>query len=146
VLPVHWKQLFTQLKLKDFRLTLLINFGAGHLKNGIRRIANNLWVRPFARGLELRDLLCKHSEPPPTWSFARAFLFILKQHCDKPKFRSPETRPRARRRPRPRDCRVWALQLPEQNCCGKIGCFKVRKLKSRTSTSTRTIAKFRDLG
>jgi GxxExxY protein len=42
LLPVHWKQLFTQLKLKDFRLGLLINFGDEHLKNGIRRIANNL--------------------------------------------------------------------------------------------------------
>ena len=42
LLPVHWKQLFTQLKLKDFRLGLLINFGADHLKNGICRIANNL--------------------------------------------------------------------------------------------------------
>jgi GxxExxY protein len=42
VLPVHWKQLFTQFKLKDFRLGLLINFGAEHLKNGICRIANNL--------------------------------------------------------------------------------------------------------
>jgi GxxExxY protein len=42
VLPVHWKQLFTQLKLKDFRLSLLINFDAEHLKNGICRIANNL--------------------------------------------------------------------------------------------------------
>jgi GxxExxY protein len=39
VLSVHWKQLFTQLKLKDFRLGLLINFGAEHLKNGICRIA-----------------------------------------------------------------------------------------------------------
>jgi GxxExxY protein len=42
LLPVHWKQLFTQLKLKDFRLGLLINFGDEHLKNGIRRIANKL--------------------------------------------------------------------------------------------------------
>ena len=42
VLPVHWKQLFTQLKLKDFRLGLLINFGAEHLKNEICRIANKL--------------------------------------------------------------------------------------------------------
>jgi GxxExxY protein len=42
VLSVHWKQLFTQLKLKDFRLGLLINFGAEHLKNGICRIANDL--------------------------------------------------------------------------------------------------------
>jgi len=42
LLPVHWKQLFTQLKLEDFRLGLLINFGDEHLKNGIRRIANKL--------------------------------------------------------------------------------------------------------
>ena len=42
LLPVHWKQLFAQLKLKNFRLGLLINFGDEHLKNGIRRIANNL--------------------------------------------------------------------------------------------------------
>ena len=31
-----------RLKLKDFRLGLLINFGDEHLKNGIRRIANKL--------------------------------------------------------------------------------------------------------
>jgi GxxExxY protein len=42
LIPVHWKQLYTQLKLKDMRLGLLINFGDEHLKNGIRRIANNL--------------------------------------------------------------------------------------------------------
>ena len=42
LIPVHWKQLYTQLKLKDLRLGLLINFGDEHLKNGIRRIANNL--------------------------------------------------------------------------------------------------------
>jgi GxxExxY protein len=64
VLPIHWKQLYTQLKLKEFRLGLLINFGDEHLKNGIRRIANNLssvLLRPslcvpsrtFARGLNL---------------------------------------------------------------------------------------------
>ncbi len=46
LLPVHWKQHFTQLKLKDFRLGLLINFGEEHLKNGIRRIANNLRIHP----------------------------------------------------------------------------------------------------
>jgi GxxExxY protein len=40
LLPVHWKQLFTLLKLKDFRLGLVINFGDKHLKNAIRRIAN----------------------------------------------------------------------------------------------------------
>ena len=42
LLPVHWKQLLPQLKLKDFRLGLLINFGDEHLKNGIRRIADKL--------------------------------------------------------------------------------------------------------
>ena len=42
LLPVHWKQLFTELKLTDFRLGLLINFGVEHLKNGICCIANNL--------------------------------------------------------------------------------------------------------
>ena len=42
LLPVHWKQLYTQLKLKDFRLGLLINFGDERLKNGIRRIVNKL--------------------------------------------------------------------------------------------------------
>ena len=42
LMPVHWKQLYTLLKLADLRLGLLINFGDEHLKNGIRRIANNL--------------------------------------------------------------------------------------------------------
>ncbi len=40
--PVHSKQLLTYLKLMDCRLGLLINFGAPLLKDGIRRIANNL--------------------------------------------------------------------------------------------------------
>jgi iron complex transport system substrate-binding protein len=40
--PVHSKQLLTYLKLMDFRLGLLINFGAPLLKDGIKRIANNL--------------------------------------------------------------------------------------------------------
>jgi iron complex transport system substrate-binding protein len=39
---VHSKQLLTYLKLMDCRLGLLINFGAPLLKDGIRRIANNL--------------------------------------------------------------------------------------------------------
>jgi len=40
--PVHSKQLLTYLKLLDSRLGLLINFGAPLLKDGTRRIANNL--------------------------------------------------------------------------------------------------------
>jgi GxxExxY protein len=38
--PVHAKQLLTYLKLIDFRLGLLINFGEALLKDGIKRIAN----------------------------------------------------------------------------------------------------------
>ena len=40
--PVHGKQVLTYLKLLDYRLGLLINFGAPVLKDGIKRIANNL--------------------------------------------------------------------------------------------------------
>lgn len=40
--PVHSKQLLTYLKLLDYRLGLLINFDAPLLKDGIKRIANNL--------------------------------------------------------------------------------------------------------
>jgi GxxExxY protein len=40
--PVHSKQLLTYLKLMDYRLGLLINFGAPLLKDGIKRIVNNL--------------------------------------------------------------------------------------------------------
>ena len=40
--PVHSKQLLTYLRLLDYRLGLLINFGAPVIKDGIRRIVNNL--------------------------------------------------------------------------------------------------------
>ena len=39
---VHSKQLLTYLRLLDYRLGLLINFGAPVIKDGIRRIANNV--------------------------------------------------------------------------------------------------------
>jgi GxxExxY protein len=42
IAPVHSKQLMTYLKLMDRRLGLLINFGSPLLKDGIRRIANQL--------------------------------------------------------------------------------------------------------
>ncbi len=42
VAPVHYKQLLTYLKLADKRLGLLINFGEALIKNGIRRVANQL--------------------------------------------------------------------------------------------------------
>jgi iron complex transport system substrate-binding protein len=38
--PVHSKQLLTYLRLLDYRLGLLINFGAPVLKDGIKRIVN----------------------------------------------------------------------------------------------------------
>ncbi|HTL67513.1 MAG TPA: GxxExxY protein [Lacunisphaera sp.] len=38
--PVHGKQVLTYLRLLNFRLGLLINFGAPLLKDGIKRIVN----------------------------------------------------------------------------------------------------------
>ena len=38
--PTHSKQVLTYLRLLDFRLGLLLNFGTELLKDGIRRIAN----------------------------------------------------------------------------------------------------------
>jgi GxxExxY protein len=40
--PVHPKQVLTYCRLLDFRLGLLINFGAALIKDGIKRIANGL--------------------------------------------------------------------------------------------------------
>ena len=40
IAPFHAKQLLTYLKLTDFRLGLLINFGDALLKDGIKRLAN----------------------------------------------------------------------------------------------------------
>ena len=39
---VHLAQLLTYLKLSDCNLGLLINFNVARLKNGIRRVVNNL--------------------------------------------------------------------------------------------------------
>ncbi len=40
LLPVHAKQVLTQLRLSGVKLGLLSNFGEAHLKNGIKRIIN----------------------------------------------------------------------------------------------------------
>ena len=40
--PVHSKQLLTYLRLLNYPLGLLINFGAPLIKDGIKRIANNM--------------------------------------------------------------------------------------------------------
>ena len=42
IAPVHHKQLLTYLRLTDIKLGLLINFNEALLKNGIKRIVNNL--------------------------------------------------------------------------------------------------------
>lgn len=39
---VHYKQLLTYLKLTHIKLGLLINFNEAYIKNGIKRIVNNL--------------------------------------------------------------------------------------------------------
>jgi iron complex transport system substrate-binding protein len=39
---VHAKQLLTYLRLMDLRVGLLLNFGAGMMKEGIKRIVNDL--------------------------------------------------------------------------------------------------------
>ncbi len=40
--PVHSKILLTYLRLTDIRLGLLINFNVDYIKDGIRRVVNNL--------------------------------------------------------------------------------------------------------
>ena len=42
LLPVHEAQLLTYLKLSGLRLGLLVNFNVSLLKNGIKRMVNNL--------------------------------------------------------------------------------------------------------
>lgn len=42
IAPVHAKQLLTYLRLTDLRLGLLLNFNVDLIKNGIRRVVNNL--------------------------------------------------------------------------------------------------------
>ena len=42
LLPVHYKQLLTYLKLTKLKLGLLINFNEALIKNGIKRIVNGL--------------------------------------------------------------------------------------------------------
>ena len=40
LLPLHAKQVLTQLRMSGLKLALLINFGEAHLKNGIKRLIN----------------------------------------------------------------------------------------------------------
>lgn len=41
LLPVHGKRVLTYLRLMNLPLRLLINFGEGLYKNGVKRIAND---------------------------------------------------------------------------------------------------------
>jgi GxxExxY protein len=41
--PVHKKQLLTYVRLADCRLGLLLNFNEKYLRNGINRVANDLY-------------------------------------------------------------------------------------------------------
>jgi GxxExxY protein len=50
--PVHSKQLLTYLKLLDYRVGLLLNFGAPLIKEGIVRIINS---KPFRGSVPLRE-------------------------------------------------------------------------------------------
>ncbi len=47
LVPVHAKQVLTQLRLSGRKLGLLINFGEIHLKNGIKRVVNGLPEDPI---------------------------------------------------------------------------------------------------
>jgi GxxExxY protein len=40
--PIHGKQLLTYLRLTNMKLGLLINFNVILIKNGIKRVVNNL--------------------------------------------------------------------------------------------------------
>ena len=40
--PVHYKQVITYLKLTNLKLGLLINFNVALIKDGIKRVVNNL--------------------------------------------------------------------------------------------------------
>jgi GxxExxY protein len=42
IAPVHYKQLLTYLRLTNMRLGLLINFNENLIKDGIKRVVNNL--------------------------------------------------------------------------------------------------------
>jgi GxxExxY protein len=53
LLPVHAKQVLTQLRLSGLKLGLLINFGEAHLKNGIKRIINGRLDDEIAPGVSL---------------------------------------------------------------------------------------------
>ncbi len=59
---VHSKQVLTYLKLTNLNLGLLINFGAPFLKEGIRRIVNNLKEKNLCVSTALREASTNYYE------------------------------------------------------------------------------------
>lgn len=53
--PVHGKQLLTYLRLADKCLGLLVNFGEARIKDGLKRVVNNLTEEEAPQGEIARD-------------------------------------------------------------------------------------------
>ncbi|HSQ57453.1 MAG TPA: GxxExxY protein [Gemmata sp.] len=62
--PVHAKQVLTYCKLLNYRLGLLINFGAALIKDGIKRIANGV-LRSFTQRRGAAESLRTACDLPP---------------------------------------------------------------------------------
>jgi GxxExxY protein len=52
--PVHTKQLLTYLRLTNLRIGLLLNFGGATMKEGIKRVVNDL-PRSESSGLRINQ-------------------------------------------------------------------------------------------
>jgi len=61
--PIHGKQVLTYLRLLDYRLGLLINFGAPLLKDGLKRIVNGLDSSKYSS--RLRAFAVSRETPHP---------------------------------------------------------------------------------
>jgi len=66
--PIHGKQLLTYLRLMNLPLGLLINFGAGTLKEGLQRVVNRLPASSNSR-LEVNRKSFTQSSPRLRVSF-----------------------------------------------------------------------------
>jgi GxxExxY protein len=62
--PVHGKQVLTPLRLGNWKLGLLINFGQNHLKDGIKRIVNQLPRIKNQKPLRPSRLYVRHFPSP----------------------------------------------------------------------------------
>jgi iron complex transport system substrate-binding protein len=64
--PVHSRQVLTYLRLLDFRVGLLLNFGAERMKDGIKRVVNDFPTSPDSLLRVNRSKARQSSAPPPT--------------------------------------------------------------------------------